>query len=81
MHFVVCTFDLNISQGLSKYPRHDVASLTISMIAFRFRETGEQRCQFFSTRRIQKTALQSSDYFRGIQEHAQLLLFAQLPVM
>jgi hypothetical protein len=73
VHFVACTFDLNILQGLSKYPRHDVRKPHHLHDDLQ-RETGtEQRCQFFSTCRIQKTALQSSDYFRGIQE--QFLLF------
>lgn len=76
MHFVVCTFDLNVLQGLSKYPRHDVRKpyhLHDDLQRERERERQKQRRQ--SVRQhlpdSENGAAEFSllQTFRGIEEH------------
>jgi len=64
MVFLMCTFDLNVLQGLPENPRHDVCEP--HHLHDDLQRQREQWGQFFSTCRIQRELHFSSDYFRTL---------------
>ena len=64
MVLLMCTFDLNVLQGLPENPRHDVCEP--HHLHDDLQRQREQWGQFFSTCRIQRALHFSSDYFRTL---------------